>query len=162
MQKSETVEKPGTELRAGKYLAFKLEEEIYGIEILKVQEIIGLMKITPLPKTPEYIQGVINLRGKIIPVIQLRSKFKMKEKAASKKSCIIVVRNEKNIQQSIIGLLVDEVSEVLNVLPEQIEDPPAFGSKVDMEFLHGMGKIGQKVVMLLDIDKVINIGESCN
>lgn len=159
MQNSDTVEKSGMELRAGKYLAFKLEEEIYGIEILKVQEIIGLMKITKLPKAPEYIQGVINLRGKIIPVIQLRAKFRMNEKPPSAKSCIIVVRNSQNSQQSIIGLLVDEVSEVLNVLPEQIEDPPSFGSAIDMEFLHGIGKIGQKVVMLLDIEKVLNTTE---
>lgn len=159
MQNPDVKEKNGTEIRSGKFLAFKLEDEIYGIEILKVQEIIGLMKITKLPKTPEYIEGVINLRGKIIPVIQLRAKFNMNDKAATEKNCIIVVRNSQNAHQSIIGLLVDEVSEVLNVLPEQIEDPPSFGSKVDMEFIQGIGKIGQKVVMLLDIEKVLNVAD---
>jgi purine-binding chemotaxis protein CheW len=145
--------------RAGKFLTFRLEEEEYGLEILKVQEIIGMMKITHVPKTPDFVRGVINLRGKVIPVVDLRRKFDMTSKEDTERTCIIVVQVEKAGVLLTIGLLVDEVSEVMNVTATQIEPPPSFGSAVDTSFIFGMGKVGEKVVILLDVDKVLSTAE---
>ena len=131
-------------------------KEIYGIEILKVQEIIGIMAVTRVPKTPDFVRGVINLRGKVIPVIELRRKFGMESREDTDRTCIVVVQVSGAIGTLTMGLLVDEVSEVLNVGQEQIEAPPSFGVGVDTEFILGMGKVGQKVVMLLDVEKVLS------
>ena len=144
---------------AGKYLTFKLGEEVYGIEILKVQEIIGLMRVTPVPRTPHFIRGVINLRGKIIPVVELRLNFGLESIADTEKTCIIVIQVETARAKVTMGILVDEVSEVLDVAGDAIEPAPSFGSAVDTRFIKGMGKIGQKVVVLLDIDRVLAADE---
>lgn len=146
--------------KAGKYLTFNLGKEVYGIEILKVQEIIGMMSVTRVPKTPEFVRGVVNLRGKVIPVIDLRLKFALEGKTDTDRTCIIVVQVSLNGIPVIMGLIVDEVSEVLNVLADQIEASPSFGAKVDTDFILGMGKVGQKVVMLLDVDKVLSADEA--
>jgi purine-binding chemotaxis protein CheW len=145
--------------KAGKYLTFQLGKEVYGIEILKVQEIIGMMPVTRVPKTPEFVRGVINLRGKVIPVIELRRKFQMETREDTERTCIVVVQVAGAAGMVTMGLLVDEVSEVLNVAQEQIEAPPSFGVGVDTDFILGMGKIGSKVVMLLDADKVLSSDE---
>jgi len=142
--------------KAGKYLTFQLGKEVYGIEILKVQEIIGMMPVTRMPRTPEFVRGVINLRGKVIPVIELRLKFGLETREDTDRTCIVVVQVAGSAGTVTMGLLVDEVSEVLNVLQEQIEAPPSFGAGVDIDFILGMGKVGQKVVMLLDADKVLS------
>lgn len=142
--------------KEGKYLTFKLEDEIYGIEILKVQEIICIMEVTSIPKTPDYIRGVINLRGRVIPVIDLRLKFGMPEKENTDKTCIIVVQVKTEKATITMGAVVDSVSEVLEISSEQIEAPPAFGNNVDLRFIMGMGKIAEKVIMLLDVDKVFS------
>lgn len=144
---------------AGKYLTFQLSGEIYGLEILKVQEIIGMMNVTHVPKTPVYVRGVINLRGKVIPVLDLRLKFEMESVEDTEKTCIIVVQITRNSSKLTMGILVDEVSEVLDITDNQIEPPPTFGSAVDIDFILGVGKIGQKVIMLLDVDKVLSGGE---
>ena len=141
--------------KAGKYLTFNLGREVYGIEILKVQEIIGMLSVTRVPKTPEFVRGVVNLRGKVIPVIDLRLKFALEPKADTDRTCIIVVQVALQAASVTMGLIVDEVSEVLSVLADQIEAAPSFGSKVDTDFILGMGKVAQKVVMLLDVDKVL-------
>ena len=117
------------------------------------------MKVTAVPGTPSFIRGVINLRGKIIPVVDLRLKFSMEKKEDTEKSCIIVVQIQLRTKKLIMGIVVDEVSEVLNITQDQIEDPPSFGSAVDTAFIMGMGKVGQKVIMLLDIDKVLSAGD---
>jgi purine-binding chemotaxis protein CheW len=144
----------GLEKKVGKYLTFRLQMEEYGLEILKVQEIMGMMKVTHIPKTPDFIRGVLNLRGKVIPVLELRRKFGMDSQKDDEKTCIIVVRLQD--QDSItMGLIVDEVSEVLDIKDEQIEPPPQFGSSINTDFILGMGKIGDKVVSLLDIDQVL-------
>ncbi|MFW6114632.1 MAG: chemotaxis protein CheW [bacterium] len=117
--------------KAGKYLTFVLAEEEYGLEILKVREIIGLMGITAVPRTPEHVKGVINLRGKVIPVIDLRLKFGMQEIEHTTETCIIVV----SVNESEIGVLVDRVSEVLDIEAGQIEEAPSFGSEVNTEFV---------------------------
>jgi purine-binding chemotaxis protein CheW len=142
--------------RAGKYLTFKIATEEYGLQILKVQEIIGIMNVTKVPKTPDFVRGVINLRGKVIPVIDLRLKFGLNTLADTEKTCIIVVQIETNKQNVTTGILVDEVYEVLNIQDGQIEDAPSFGANVDTAFILGMGKISEKVVSLLDIDKVLS------
>lgn len=140
---------------AGKYLTFQLGREVFGLQILKVQEIIGILPITRVPKTPSFMRGVINLRGKVIPVIELRSKFGLESLADNERTCIVVVQVMCANTNMIMGLLVDEVSEVLNVTTEQIEPPPTFGAGSGTDFILGMGKIGHKVVMLLDVDKVL-------
>jgi len=140
----------------GKYLTFTLSEETYGLEILKVQEIIGLMKVTHVPRTPPFIRGVINLRGKVIPVVELRLKFEMQSIADDERTCIIVLCIERNGVSVTMGILVDSVSEVLDISGAQLEDAPSFGASLDTDFLLGIGKVGQKVVMLLDVDKVLS------
>jgi purine-binding chemotaxis protein CheW len=145
--------------KAGKYLTFNMGREVYGIEILKVQEIIGMMTVTRVPKTPEFVRGVVNLRGKVIPVIDLRLKFELDSREDTDRTCIIVVQVSLIGASVVMGLIVDEVSEVLNVLAEQIEASPTFGGKVETDFILGMGKVGQKVVMLLDVDKVLASNE---
>lgn len=145
----------GASSHSGKYLSFVLGDEEYGLKILKVREIIGLMEITSVPQTPEFIKGVINLRGKVIPVIELRLKFGMEPAEYTEETCIIVV----DIGQSMMGILVDTVSEVLDITADQIEPPPVFGSKINTEFILGMGKIKDKVKILLEIDKVLSSQE---
>ena len=141
---------------AGKYLTFKLGTEAYGIGILKVQEIIGMMAVTHVPRIPEFIRGVINLRGKVIPVVDLRLKFGLEGHEDTERTCIIVVQVARDEDRVTMGVIVDEVSEVLYIESSQIEPPPAFDSTVHTDFLLGMGKVGDKVVMLLDVDKVLS------
>ena len=142
--------------RAGKYLTFKLADEEYGLEILKVHEIIGIMSITRVPKTPDFVRGVINLRGKVIPIVDLRLKFAMEGREATERTCIIVVQIERTNQQTTMGIIVDEVSEVTDIKADQIEAPPEFGASIDTDFLLAMGKVGEKVVLLLDINQVLS------
>jgi purine-binding chemotaxis protein CheW len=137
--------------RAGKYLTFVLAKESYGLEILKVREIMGLMDITAVPRTPEHVKGVINLRGKVIPVVDLRLKFGMAEAEHTEETCIIVVQ----VATIQMGILVDKVSEVLNIQGQDIEDPPSFGTEVNTDFILGMGKANGKVTILLDISKLL-------
>jgi len=142
--------------RGGKFLTFALGKEGYGLEILKVREIIGIMDITAVPRVPGHVKGVINLRGQVISVIDLRSKFGMSEADRTEETCIIVVETtSSNGRKRSTGLVVDKVSEVLNITEEQIEDAPGFGSSLDTDFILGMGKIGQSVKILLDINKVL-------
>lgn len=143
----------------GKYLTYRLENETYGLQILKVQEIIGMMHITKVPKAPEYVSGVINLRGKVIPVINMRNKFGMEEVETTERTCIIVVQVFQQDHTVTMGFVVDEVSEVLDIQEEQIEPAPTFDSSVNTDFISGMGKIGQDVVMLLSVDKILTSGE---
>ena len=141
-----------TRQRAGKYLTFVLADEEYGLEILKVREIIGIMDITAVPRTPDFVKGVINLRGKVIPVIDLRLKFGMEEAERTEETCIIVVDVE-GIEMSIV---VDKVSEVLDIAIDEIEDAPSFGASVNTDFILGMGKANEQVKILLDIGKVLS------
>jgi purine-binding chemotaxis protein CheW len=145
---------PGGESRGGKFLIFLLAGEEYGLEIRKVQEIIGMMDITPIPRSPDCMRGVINLRGKVIPIVDLRLRFGMESAAPTAETCIIVV--EANRVQT--GIVVDRVSEVLNIASEEIEDTPAFGSEVQTDCILGIGKAGGRVKLLLDIDRVLTQG----
>lgn len=160
--KQETVQTDGLDDLAGKYLTFKLANEEYGIEILKVMEIIKLMTITQVPQTPHYIRGVINLRGKVIPVVDLRLKFSMEAIDDTDATCIIVVSIKSNDRETQMGILVDTVSEVLDINAGEIEGPPRFGAAVDTEFIMGMAKARGEVKILLDIDKVLSGAEVAN
>ncbi|MEA1933535.1 MAG: chemotaxis protein CheW [Thermodesulfobacteriota bacterium] len=142
----------------GKYLTFALGKEEYGIGILKVREIIGVLEITSVPHTPEYIKGVINLRGRVIPVLELRIKFDMEPQEYTERTCIIVVELVGESGTIQVGMLVDSVSEVLNISAEEIEPPPAFGTSTDLEYILGMGKVKGKVKILLNVDRVIGEG----
>ena len=145
--------------RDGKYLTFSLSNEEYGIEILKIKEIVGMIDITPVPRTPDFIKGVVNLRGKVIPVMDLRIKFSLKAMDYTERTCIIVVEIGGEVGKVMIGIVVDTVSEVLNIKPEEIEDTPAFGANLDTTYILGMAKTSDGVKILLDIDKVLSVSE---
>lgn len=144
-----------TAFAAGKFLSFYLSKEEYGIAILKVREIIGMVDVTPLPRTPDFVRGVINLRGKIIPVIDLRLKFGMPPADYTNETCIVVVDVGREGESSVqVGCIVDTVSEVLNVDNEQFEAAPRCAN-ASGDYIAGLGKLKDRVLILLDIDKVI-------
>jgi len=145
--------------KEGKYLTFALANEEYGLEILKVREIIGYMDITAVPQTPMYVKGVINLRGQVIPVVDLRAKFGMETSETTEETCIIVVETGQGGRGFSTGIVVDHVEEVLDIAGEDIEEAPQFGSAVNTDFILGMGKIGETVKILLDIDKVLAVDD---
>lgn len=153
---SETGESIG---ETEKFLTFTLKNEEYGIGILTVREIIGYMEVTPVPQTPEFVTGVVNLRGMVIPVINLRLKFGMEESQVTDETCIIVVEvdfetdDEKQTVQ--MGIVVDTVQEVLDIPVDNIDPAPNFGGEIDTEYIEGMGKVDENVVILLDIDRVL-------
>lgn len=149
-QRSETLK------RSAKYLTFSLAKEEYGIGILKVKEIIGLMPITPVPCTPEFVKGVINLRGKVIPVIDLRLRFGLQAAEYTDRTCIVVVESGGAPAVVEIGIVVDSVSEVLNIPPADIEPPPVFGDNIETDYIAGMAKVDGRVKILLDIDRVLS------
>ncbi|MFP4032886.1 MAG: chemotaxis protein CheW [Desulfococcaceae bacterium] len=153
------VQRGGQAQKSGKYLTFTLAEEEYGIGILKIKEIIGMMPITTVPQTPHYVKGVVNLRGKVIPVIDLRLRFGMGEIEYTERTCIIVVEMAGESADVIIGIVVDTVSEVLTIRDEEIEDPPRFGTRLDTDYIHGMAKTEDGVKILLDIDRVLRSEE---
>ena len=144
------------EEREGKYLTFSLAEEEYGIGILKIKEIIGMMAITTVPQTPSFVKGVINLRGKVIPVIDLRLRFGIESMDYTERTCIIVVEIDGGSGTVQIGIVVDAVSEVLNIPGKDIEDTPTFGTKLDTHYMLGMAKMEGGVKILIDIDRVLN------
>jgi purine-binding chemotaxis protein CheW len=145
--------------REGKYLTFSMADEEYGIGILKVKEIIGIIAITAIPQTPPHVKGVINLRGKVIPVIDLRLKFGLPPMEYTERTCIIVIEIAKDNSHVLIGILVDSVSEVLNIKGADIEDTPNFGARLNTAFISGMAKSGGKIKILLDIDQVMSVDE---
>ena len=145
--------------REGKYLTFILANEEYGIGILKIKELIGMMPITTVPQTPDFVKGVINLRGKVIPVVDLRLRFNMDEIDYTERTCIIVVEMAGQAGTVLIGIVVDAVSEVLNIKDENIEETPTFGAKLNTDYILGMAKMEGGVKILLDIDKVLSAEE---
>ena len=148
--------------KEGKYLTFTLAHQEYGLEIMKVKEIIGTMEVTTVPQTPGYVEGVINLRGKIIPVINLRLKFGMGFLEHTDRTCIIVTEIHGKTGAPLaagyipMGMVVDSVSEVLNIKGEEMEITPNFGVKLDTEYIMCMAKVRGKVIILLDINQVLN------
>ena len=158
MTPSATQNKGTTEIVAnkeGKYLTFALAQEEYGLEILKVREIIGYVDVTSVPQTPHHVKGVINLRGQVIPVVDLRAKFGMDTTDVTDETCIIVVETTHAGRKHSTGIIVDRVQEVLDIKGGQIEDAPQFGAAVNTDFISGMGKVDDTVKILLDIDRVL-------
>lgn len=147
------------EKREGKYLTFTLSDEEYGIGILKIKEIIGMMAVTTVPQTPEFVKGVINLRGKVIPVIDLRLRFGMESMDYTERTCIIVVEIDGTAGTVQIGIVVDSVSEVLNIKADEIEDTPTFGTRLNTDYILGMAKMEGGVKILLDINRVLKAEE---
>jgi purine-binding chemotaxis protein CheW len=143
---------------AGKYLTFVLGNESYGVEVLKIREIIRMQNITPVPQMPEYVKGVINLRGKVIPVVDLRVKFMLSKVETTERTCIVVVQvilaSGTTTQ---MGLIVDAVEEVINIGTSDIENTPEFGTRLNTEYILGMAKVKGVVKTLLDIDRVVSV-----
>lgn len=148
-----------TEMLAGKYLTFRLGREEFAIQVLKVREIMGIEEITAVPQTPSYVKGVINLRGKVIPVVDLRLKFGLPELEYTQRTCIIVIQVSAGTTTTLMGIVVDGVSEVLNLAGSDIENTPEFGNGVTTPYLMGMAKIKGKVKILLDINHVLTSQE---
>jgi purine-binding chemotaxis protein CheW len=154
MSSTATLASPTAAL-AGKYLTVVLDNEAYGIAVLKVREIIRLQKITPVPQMPGFVKGVINLRGRVIPVIDLRVKFGLKAEFAER-TCIVVVQVAMSAEQTVqMGLIVDSVEEVVSLTPGEIEPTPEFGTRIDTSYLLGMAKVKGQVKTLLDLDRVV-------
>jgi purine-binding chemotaxis protein CheW len=153
IEKSEAQSK--TDDRGGKYLIFGLGKEEYGMRVLKVREIMGVQEITAVPQTPAHVKGVINLRGKVIPVVDLRCKFGLPEVDYTQRTCIIVVQMQTEVGPTWMGIVVDAVAEVLNIAAAEIEDTPDFGDGVGTPYLLGMAKVKGKVKILLEIDQVL-------
>jgi purine-binding chemotaxis protein CheW len=148
-----------TDILAGKYLTFRLGREEFAIQVLKVREIMGIEEITAVPQTPSYVKGVINLRGKVIPVVDLRLKFGLPELEYTQRTCIIVIQVTTGSTGTLMGIVVDGVSEVLNIAGGDIENTPEFGNGVATPYLMGMAKIKGKVKILLDINQVLTSQE---
>ena len=159
IESSEKSPAATSDQRAGKYLVFHLGKEEFGIRVLKVREIMGVQDITAVPQTPGHVKGVINLRGKVVPVVDLRLKFGLPEIEYTQRTCIIVVQVQADSYSMQMGIVVDGVAEVLNLAPGDIEDTPDFGQGVVTPFLLGMAKIKGKVKILLDIDQVLTSQE---
>lgn len=153
--------------RGGKYLTFSLDREEYGIEILKAKEIIEMVRITPVPRTPDFVGGVINFRGKVIPVIDLRLRFGLEAIDYGERTCIVVVEIESPSGKLPMGIVVDTVSEVLNIKGSDIEEPPTFGTGLETDYILGMVAMGGRVKILIDIDRILNavdltvLGQGC-
>ncbi|MCX7603291.1 MAG: chemotaxis protein CheW [Bryobacteraceae bacterium] len=147
--------------RQGKYLVFQLGREEFGVEVLKVREIMGLQQITEVPQTPHYVRGVINLRGKVIPVVDLRRKFGMADGEQTARTCIVVlqVRRRGGGDPLLMGVIVDGVSEVLTIHEQDVEDTPSFGEGIHLPYILGMAKVKGRVKILLDIDEVMTAQE---
>jgi purine-binding chemotaxis protein CheW len=144
------------EMQGGKFLSFILGEEVYGIPIKKAKEIIGMMEITHIPKMRDYIKGVINLRGKIIPIVDLRLRFGLTERDYDERTCIIVIEVKTQETQRMMGMVVDAVAEVVTIPAGDIEPPPEIGTQVEGAFLIGLGKTKERVIMLLEMDMIVN------
>lgn len=145
--------------KEGKYLTFTLASEEYGIGILKIKEIIGMIPITSVPKTPEFVKGVINLRGKVIPVVDLRLKFGMESIDYTERTCIIIVEVAGQSGKVMMGIVVDAVSEVLNIKSDEIDETPRFGMTLNTDYILGMAKSEKSVKILLDIDQILTTSE---
>jgi purine-binding chemotaxis protein CheW len=144
-----------TKTKADKYLTFALGKEEFGLEILKVREIIGYMPITAVPRMPNYVKGIINLRGQVIPVVNLRCRFEMENMDITDQTCIIVVDIHHEGRSFNAGLIVDRVQEVLDIGQDNIDDAPQFGNDVNTDFILGIGKADSSIKILLDIDRVL-------
>jgi purine-binding chemotaxis protein CheW len=152
-------EKTGT---ATQYLTFRLGEEVFALDISEVREVLDYTTVTKVPQTPDYMRGVINLRGSVVPVVDMRLKFGMPAAEQTVNTCIIIVEIAVDGESTIIGAIADSVREVLELEAEQIEPPPRIGMKLNTEFIHGMGKHNEQFIIILDIDRVFSLDELAN
>ncbi len=141
------------------YLTFYLSGEEYATNIQKVKEIIEYTAVTKVPKVPEWIRGVINLRGSVVPVVDLSVRFGLGERPPTKTTCIVILELEQDSERTVMGAIVDAVNQVIDLAPDDIEEPPAFGTRVRLDYLFGMGKLGKKFALILDIDRVLSNSE---
>ncbi len=146
-------------LETTQYLTFKLDDEIFALDISKVREVLDFTSITRVPRTPEFMRGVINLRGSVVPVVDLRLKFGMSRAEKTVNTCIIIVEVTVDSETNILGALADSVQEVLDLGPDHIEPAPKIGTRLNTEFIKGMGKRDNKFIIILDIDKVFSTDE---
>lgn len=143
----------------GQYLTFKLDDEVYALEIPKVREVLDFTRITKVPKTPEFMKGVINLRGGVVPVVDLRLKFGMTAIEQTVDTCIIIVEVAVDGENTLLGALADQVQEVMELDAGQIEPPPKIGTRMDTDFIRGMGKYNDEFIIILDIEKIFSVEE---
>jgi purine-binding chemotaxis protein CheW len=141
------------------YLTFFLADEEYAVGIQRVKEIIEYTAITKVPKVPVWIRGVINLRGNVVPVVDLAVRFGMEERPVTKTTCIVIVEVQQESERAVMGVIADAVNQVIDLAPKDIEEPPAFGTRVRLEYLLGMGKLGKKFALILNIDSVLSAAE---
>lgn len=141
------------------YLTFQIASEEYGVPVLKVKEIIEYDVLTQIPSTPEYVRGVINLRGSVVPVMDLAVRFGMSERAITRRTCIVIVEASLEHEQVVLGVMADAVNQVVDLADGDIEPPPVFGTRLRPEFLLGMGKMGKQFALILDIDRVLSAAE---
>jgi purine-binding chemotaxis protein CheW len=141
------------------YLTFMLSGEVFAIGILSIKEIIEYGQLTEVPRMPEFIRGVINLRGAVVPVIDLGARFGRQATAVSRRTCIVIIEVEHDDEQQVVGVMVDAVNEVLDIPANEIEPAPSFGAKIRADFIRGMGKVGGKFVIILNVDHVLSLGE---
>ena len=146
-------------LDLSQYLTFFLGEEEYALGILRVKEIIQYDVVTRVPRTPDWIRGVINLRGRVVPVVDLAVKFNRPATTVGKSTCVVLVEVDVDDEHRVVGLVADAVSQVIDLRPDDIEPPPAFGTRLQVEYLLGMAKLGKKFALILDIDKVLSADE---
>jgi purine-binding chemotaxis protein CheW len=149
-----------TAVDQAQYLTFLLAGEEYALGILKVKEIIEYDTVTTVPKTPAWVRGVINLRGTVVPVVELGLKFGLEERPVTKTTCIVIVEGQVGGQSSLMGVMADAVSQVMEIAAEDIREVPAFGTRIKVDYLQGMAQLGKKFVLLLDIDKVLSADEA--
>ena len=138
------------------FLTFFLAEEEYAVNIQRVKEIIEYTTVTKVPKVPQWIRGVINLRGNVVPVVDLAVRFGLEERPVTKTTCIVIVEVEQDSERAVMGVIADAVNQVIDLAPKDIEEPPAFGTRVRLEYLLGMGKLGKKFALILNIDSVLS------
>ena len=148
-----------TEQNVQQYLTFMIGSEEYAISLLKVKEIIEYDTVTQVPKTPEWIRGVINLRGSVVPVIDLAVKFRQAASVAGKLTCIVITEVESGDEAAVMGIMADSVRQVIDLRPQDIEDSPTFGTRVNVDYLLGMARSGKKFCLLLDTEKVLSTDE---
>ncbi len=144
---------------SGQFLTFKLGNEVYGVDIKKVREVLEYTKVTKVPRTPDFMKGVINLRGGVVPVVDLRLKFGMEEKEKTVNTCIIIVEVNVESEEILLGAIADSVREVVDLGSEQMEDTPSIGMSIRVDFIKCMGKLEGEFCMILDIDRIFSAGE---
>lgn len=149
----------GIEKESRQYLTFRLGQETFAVDVAKVREILDFVTITKVPQTPDFMRGVINLRGSVVPVVDMKLKFGMKETEKTVNTCIVVLEVVIDDETTIVGALADSVQEVVELDPAQIEPPPRIGMKLSIDFIRGMGKLNDEFVIILDTDKVFSFEE---